>query len=855
MAIKSMPLVNAEQSDVADLQQEIDIMRKLSHPNIVRYFGAELSEEEGVLNIFQEWVPGGSVASLLSRLGAFSVNVVRSYLRQVLLGLEYLHSHRIIHRDIKGGNILVDNSGTVKLADFGASKKMNEEGTLDVMGMSMKGTPYFMAPEVLEREKYGRKADMWSTGGVAFQMITGEAPWKSLGLRTPVSLFYHIQTTDDPPPIPEFVQDIPGLSRIILKCFNRDPAKRPRATELLKDEFFEEVEEEDDDDDEEEDEDEDGMEEEEKLEDGTADGHIEEEAGVGDNEGGFGEHLAGGNAEKELNVKGGNKREIKTGAPSAKQRLVSDHVVTGNFSTPKMAGRNQSRHFENGYVEVDPFCVRTAKKRAELRSKTPRSGSSNLKGDGRTPKSGNAALRNSPAQQRFEGGLGLNDLLPAPAERIREIGLINPKPVRPATMASANPLHGVANEKVTRKKERPKTTTLEREKSEYHSVDEIPNEWPSWAKQKAAVIGGGGASNAASPYPSSTHDTNSPLSVYGTPTSLGDFEGGGGANPFAHSNGQLNPFGGEEGGGGDSASFPGNGISTGINAAPAPAPSPDQHKHHHHKPQHQHQHLAPKPSIDSPTMFMKGPSVKQFKRDSEHTKKTTPSPSVAVNSNMKENNADSSGSVTLKVGAKQVGAEQVDSIDVKPTAGGMIASAEEEEADAAVGELGRGINKPVEATEDTADSTGAWICSNCGASNEAGLPYCGSCAMWRSVRAKTGDKREGKRAAREEGRREDCIVLIVLIVMSSFLTHPLACTCCFVRYAFHLNQQTVVTVGAAWSSMQKKSEVAEDENSNSIGAVRHQQSRAKVAARANKGGKSAQAGRAFRKKYNIAKQS
>ena len=87
MAIKSMPLVNAEQSDVADLQQEIDIMRKLSHPNIVRYFGAELSEEEGVLNIFQEWVPGGSVASLLSRLGAFSVNVVRSYLRQVLLGI------------------------------------------------------------------------------------------------------------------------------------------------------------------------------------------------------------------------------------------------------------------------------------------------------------------------------------------------------------------------------------------------------------------------------------------------------------------------------------------------------------------------------------------------------------------------------------------------------------------------------------------------------------------------------------------------------------------------------------------------------------------------------------------------
>jgi len=135
MAIKSMPLFNADAKDVQDLQTEIDIMRKLSHPNIVRYFGAELNDEEGVLNIFQEWVPGGSIATLLSKMGAFSVPVVRSYLRQVLLGLEYLHGHRIIHRDIKGGNILVDNSGTVKLADFGASKKMNEEGTLNGMGM------------------------------------------------------------------------------------------------------------------------------------------------------------------------------------------------------------------------------------------------------------------------------------------------------------------------------------------------------------------------------------------------------------------------------------------------------------------------------------------------------------------------------------------------------------------------------------------------------------------------------------------------------------------------------------------------------------------------------------------------
>jgi len=83
MAIKSMSIINAESGDIVDLQREIDVMRTLSHPNIVRYFGAELNEEEGMLNIFQEWVPGGSVSSLLTKFGRFPPPVVRSYLKQV----------------------------------------------------------------------------------------------------------------------------------------------------------------------------------------------------------------------------------------------------------------------------------------------------------------------------------------------------------------------------------------------------------------------------------------------------------------------------------------------------------------------------------------------------------------------------------------------------------------------------------------------------------------------------------------------------------------------------------------------------------------------------------------------------
>ena len=111
----------------------------------------------------------------------------------------------------------------------------------DRMEMTMRGTPYFMAPEVFE-EKYGQKADIWSVGGVIYQMVTGVPPWKSLGFKNPISLFVHIKSHSSHPKLPSLKScdrhNLALLENILSQCFQRDPSDRPFASELLRDAFF-----------------------------------------------------------------------------------------------------------------------------------------------------------------------------------------------------------------------------------------------------------------------------------------------------------------------------------------------------------------------------------------------------------------------------------------------------------------------------------------------------------------------------------------------------------------------------------------------------------------------------------------
>lgn len=148
--------------EVESLEREIKLLKSLRHERIVQYYDTRRTPE--FLAIFMEYVPGRSLHARLKEYGAFQDELVRKYTRQVLEGLAYLHSQKVIHRDIKGANVLADAQGSVKLADFGASKKLQSiKSLMSANQKSVHGTPYWMSPEAINGSNGGHsfKSDVW----------------------------------------------------------------------------------------------------------------------------------------------------------------------------------------------------------------------------------------------------------------------------------------------------------------------------------------------------------------------------------------------------------------------------------------------------------------------------------------------------------------------------------------------------------------------------------------------------------------------------------------------------------------------------------------------------------------------
>ncbi|KAJ5155621.1 hypothetical protein N7492_008424 [Penicillium capsulatum] len=186
---------------VAALDQEIDTMQHLEHPNIVQYLGCERGDLS--ISIYLEYISGGSIGSCLRKHGKFEESVVKSLTRQTLDGLAYLHNMGILHRDLKADNILLDLDGTCKISDFGISKKTDDIYGNDSSN-SMQGSVFWMAPEVIQSQGqgYSAKVDIWSLGCVVLEMFAGRRPWSR---EEAIGAIFKLGSLGQAPPIPEDV--------------------------------------------------------------------------------------------------------------------------------------------------------------------------------------------------------------------------------------------------------------------------------------------------------------------------------------------------------------------------------------------------------------------------------------------------------------------------------------------------------------------------------------------------------------------------------------------------------------------------------------------------------------------------
>ena len=228
--IKQILIEGMDKKEKDDVLNESIILAKLDHQNIIKFFEVFESEKpKQMINIVTEYADGGDLSEKIkerkNKNNYFTESEILDYFTQICLAIKHIHENKIIHRDLKSGNIFLMKNGLVKLGDFGISKKFQK--TTD-KAKTFIGTPYYLSPEIIDGKPYDSKSDIWSLGVLLYEMMTFKMPFNANSLPM---LSVKITRGQYTPPPTIYTKD---LRELVTKCLTIDPKIRPSIHEILR---------------------------------------------------------------------------------------------------------------------------------------------------------------------------------------------------------------------------------------------------------------------------------------------------------------------------------------------------------------------------------------------------------------------------------------------------------------------------------------------------------------------------------------------------------------------------------------------------------------------------------------------